>query len=216
MLTDRQKLILKAIIEEYIETNEPVGSKVLTSKPYLQFSSATIRYDMQHLEETGFLEKTHTSSGRIPAVKGIKYYVEHLITRDDEMLAPFDKMIDIFNNHDLSREEAMKKIVEFMSEYTGYYVAVNGVSVNFATVKKLELIPLELNETILLIFTSDGQVQSQRITIPDNYKVDDLLRIIDIFDNAMYGRSIYEIKEVLSNEARKPKIRKIVDFHDDI
>ena len=65
VLTDRQKLILKAIIEEYVTTNEPVGSKVLTEKPYLTYSSATIRYEMQHLEETGYLKKTHTSSGRI-------------------------------------------------------------------------------------------------------------------------------------------------------
>lgn len=57
MLSDRQKLILKAIIEEYVNNNEPVGSKALTEKPYLDFSSATIRYDMQSLEENGYLEK---------------------------------------------------------------------------------------------------------------------------------------------------------------
>lgn len=57
MLSDRQKLILKAIIEEYVDSNEPVGSKILTEKPYLDFSSATIRYDMQDLEEKGYLEK---------------------------------------------------------------------------------------------------------------------------------------------------------------
>ena len=75
VLTDRQKLILKAIIEEYVTTNEPVGSKVLTEKPYLTYSSATIRYEMQHLEETGYLKKTHTSSGRIPSEMGYRYYV---------------------------------------------------------------------------------------------------------------------------------------------
>ena len=58
MLSDRQKLILKAIIEEYVDSNEPVGSKILTEKPYLDFSSATIRYDMQDLEEKGYLDIT--------------------------------------------------------------------------------------------------------------------------------------------------------------
>ena len=86
MLSDRQKLILKAIIEEYVNTNEPVGSKSLTSKPYLDFSSATIRYDMQHLEEDGYLEKTHTSSGRIPSEVGYRYYVDNLIIRDDAVI----------------------------------------------------------------------------------------------------------------------------------
>ena len=83
MLTDRQKLILKAIIEEYVTSNEPVGSKALTEKPYLTFSSATIRYEMQHLEETGYLLKTHTSSGRIPSEMGYRYYIDHLLIRDD-------------------------------------------------------------------------------------------------------------------------------------
>ena len=80
MLSDRQKLILKAIIEEYVDSNEPVGSKILTEKPYLDFSSATIRYDMQDLEEKGYLEKTHTSSGRVPSELGYKFYVENLCT----------------------------------------------------------------------------------------------------------------------------------------
>ena len=79
MLSDRQKLILKAIVEEYISTNEPIGSKSLTGKPYLKFSSATIRYDMQYLEETGYLEKTHTSSGRVPSNKGYRFYVDKLL-----------------------------------------------------------------------------------------------------------------------------------------
>ena len=86
MLSDRQKLILKAIIEDYVTSNEPVGSKALTEKPYLDFSSATIRNDMQDLEEKGYLEKTHTSSGRIPSQTGYRYYVDHLIIRDEQVL----------------------------------------------------------------------------------------------------------------------------------
>ncbi|MBR3617606.1 MAG: hypothetical protein IKN46_02900, partial [Acholeplasmatales bacterium] len=71
-------------------------------------------------------------------------------------------------------------------------------------------------EAVLLIVTSSGSVQSQRIVIPKGYKMDDLLRIIQMFDNAMYGHSIYEIRDILSNEASKPRIRQMVDFRDDI
>ncbi len=216
MLSDRQKLILKAIIEEYIETSEPVGSKVLTEKPYLNFSSATLRYDMQYLEENGYLEKTHTSSGRVPAEQGYKYYVEHLITRDTDILESFKQLDEIFDDKYLTREEASEKVVDALSEMVGYMTVINGSSANYATVKKMEIVPLNGNETILLIVTSNGQVQSQRITIPDYFKVEDLLKIIDMFDNAMYDHPVYEIREVLSKEAAKPRIRKIVDFHDDI
>ena len=102
MLSDRQKLILKAIIEDYVITNEPVGSKSLTEKPYLDYSSATIRYDMQALEESGYLEKTHTSSGRVPSEQGYRYYVDHLIIRDEQVGEYFKYVDEIFENKNLS------------------------------------------------------------------------------------------------------------------
>ncbi len=216
MLSDRQKLILKAIIEEYVSTNEPVGSKVLTEKPYLDFSSATIRYDMQQLEELGYLEKTHTSSGRIPSQFGYRFYVDNLIIRDNEVEEIFKSYDEIFNNNKLTKEEAITKIMDKLSDITGYYSMILGSSANFAKVKKMSIVPIATNEAVLLIVTSTGVVQSQKITIPDGFNMDDLLRIIDMFDNAMYDRSIFEIREVLSHEAAKPRIRQMVDFQDDI
>ena len=108
-LSNRQKLILKAIIEEYVSSGEPVGSKVLTEKPYLEFSSATIRADMAYLEMLGLLEKTHTSSGRIPSAQGYKYYVEHLVTRDYEVVNHFPLIDRIFNDNSLNKEQMIRK-----------------------------------------------------------------------------------------------------------
>ena len=216
MLTDRQKLILKAIIEDYVSSNEPIGSKALTEKPYLDFSSATIRYDMQSLEENGYLEKTHTSSGRIPSETGYRYYVDHLIIRDESVLEYFKYLDDIFDNRHLAKEDALKKIADFLSELTGYYSIILGSSADFAKVMKMEIVPLSNNEAVMLIVTNTGQVQSQKITIPEGYNQDDLLKIIQMFDNAMYGHSVFEIREILSKEAAKPRIRQMVDFKDDI
>lgn len=216
MLSNREKLILKAIVEDYIDTMEPVGSKVLTEKPYLNFSSATIRYDMQDLEEKGYLEKTHTSSGRIPSEKGFKYYVDNLVTRDESICEVFPLIDNIFNNKYLSKEEIVRKVIEFISEYTGCLCLALGTSQNFSTVKKMEIVPLSKEHAVLLIVTNLGAVQSQVITIPDGYKMDDLLRLIDMFDNAVYDHSIYEINQILTQEAMKPRIRKMVDFRDDI
>lgn len=216
MLSDRQKLILKAIIEDYVVSNEPVGSKALTEKPYLDFSSATIRYDMQDLEEKGYLEKTHTSSGRIPSENGYRYYVDHLVIRDDSVLEYFKYLDEIFDDKNLSKEDALKKISDFLSELTGYYSIILGSSADFAKVMKMEIVPLSKREAVMLIVTNTGQVQSQKITIPDGYNQDDLLKIIEMFDNAMYDHSVYEIREILSKEASKPRIRQMVDFRDDI
>ncbi|MDE7100477.1 MAG: heat-inducible transcriptional repressor HrcA, partial [Anaeroplasmataceae bacterium] len=208
--------ILKAIIEDYVTSGDPVGSKALTEKPYLDFSSATIRYDMQDLEENGYLEKTHTSSGRIPSELGYRYYVDHLIIRDETVLEYFKYLDEIFDNKNLAREDALKKVSDFLSELTGYYSIILGSSADFAKVMKMEIVPLSSKEVVMLIVTNTGQVQSQRMTIPDGYKQDDLLRIIQMFDNAMYDHSIFEIREVLSKEAAKPRIRQMVDFRDDI
>ncbi len=216
MLSSRQKLILKAIIEEYVDSIEPVGSKVLTEKPYLDFSSATIRYDMQFLEENGYLEKTHTSSGRIPSEKGYKFYVENLVTRDEGIIKYYPIIDDIFENKFYSKEEASKRAVEVLSQITGYLVIMLGSSANFSKVKKMEIVPLTDVDALLLIVTDAGAVQSQKITIPQGFKMDDLLKLIDMFDLAVYDHSVLEINEILSKEAMKPRIRKMVDFKDDL
>ena len=82
-----------------------------------------------------------------------------------------------------------------------------GSSADFAKVMKMEIVPLSNNEAVMLIVTNTGQVQSQKITIPEGYNQDDLLKIIQMFDNAMYGHSVFEIREILSKEAAKPRIR---------
>ena len=79
MLDDRKKKVLQAIVEEYINTAEPVSSNALTNNEELQYSSATIRNEMAELEKMGYIEKTHTSSGRVPSAKGYRYYVDELL-----------------------------------------------------------------------------------------------------------------------------------------
>lgn len=215
-MKDRQKIVLKTIIEEYIKTNEPVGSKTVNQEPNLQkYSSATLRYEMQALEEEGYLEKTHTSSGRIPSEKGFKYYVENMLVRDFETIKLFP-MIDKILSSSKENEEKIKELIDFLSLDTGYMVATLGSSANYQTVKKMEIVPLSEHECVLLIVTSGGKVQSQNITIPKGYKMDDLLRLIDAFDNAMYDRSVIEITNVLSKEAKKPRIRQMIGFQDDL
>ena len=125
MLTNRQKLILKAIIEIYVETGEPVGSKLLTDWPYLGYSSATIRYDMQVLEESGYLEKTHTSSGRVPSRLGYRYYLDNLVTRDSNVNTVFP-MIDSLFERETSKDVIVKRAIDLLSELTNYTSVILG------------------------------------------------------------------------------------------
>ena len=110
MLSERQKLVLIAIVEEYVRTNEPVGSLALSKRPELGFSTATLRNDMASLEEMGYLEKTHTSSGRIPSQKGYKLYVQDIIMRKQNDQLEFPLIDEIFNRPNITREEAYLEI----------------------------------------------------------------------------------------------------------
>ena len=94
MLSERQRLVLVAIVEEYVKTNEPVGSLALCRRPELNFSSATLRNEMAHLEEMGYLEKTHTSSGRVPSQRGYRLYVEEVIMTKDDIEMDFSETLE--------------------------------------------------------------------------------------------------------------------------
>lgn len=83
MLTDRQRMILTAIVDDYIRSAEPVGSRSISKRGDVGFSPATIRNEMADLEELGFLEQPHTSAGRIPSTKGYRYYVDHLMRMEE-------------------------------------------------------------------------------------------------------------------------------------
>lgn len=216
MLTDRQKLILKAIIEEYVATSQPVGSKSLTEKPYLDFSSATLRYDMARLEDLGFLEKTHTSSGRVPSEKGYRYYVEHLVTRDYDVLDAFPQIDAIFSRRELAKESAIKEAINLLSELTQYTTLALGPNVDRTRIKRLDFVPLSASEAVLLIVTNHGHVQNQIIRIPDGMEIEDVRRVISMLDDVLRDRLIYEAKDILSREFASIKIRELMDYQEQL
>ena len=139
MLTERQNRLLKIIVEEYIKTANPVGSKALCDE--LNCSSATIRNEMANLENIGFLEKTHTSSGRIPSEDGYRYYVNNLMelkkTHDDAML----KLQTIFENKELVLSDVITKSLEIISEITNYTSMSLGSNSSMNKLKQVEGVP---------------------------------------------------------------------------
>ena len=118
MLGERQRLILKAIIEEYIKTARPVSSKSLCKK--FKVSSATIRNDMLDLENLGYLEKQHISSGRIPSEAGYRYYVDDLMEPKKISGEDMLKLRTIFSNNSLDLNGAIEKSLEIISDITNY------------------------------------------------------------------------------------------------
>lgn len=216
MLTSRQKLILKAIVEHYVEYAQPVGSKILTDKPYLNYSSATIRYDMARLEELGLLEKTHTSSGRIPSDEGFRYYVSNLVTRDSEVIEDFPLVDEIILKHGYSRQSAVEQAINLLSDLTNYTALAVGPANAATKISKIDFIPTTENEAVTLIVTDKGQVHHQNIIIPHEISIIEVKEVINTLDELLKGRLLEEAKEILKSELAKQQISAFVTYQQQI
>lgn len=213
ILNNRQKELLKLIVENYIQTVKPVGSKSLVKK--LKCSSATIRNDMAYLEGLGYLEKTHTSSGRVPSEEGYKYYVDNLmkpkeITGDDVL-----KLQTILNNRDLSLSDAIVKCMEIISDITSYTSIVLGKESTNNTLKQVSIIPIDERKIVAVVVTNTGHVENKSTTIPENISLDELVKTSELINKSLIGTKLSEISAKLEYEI-KPIIAKRVKQYESI
>ncbi len=216
MLTNRQKLILKAIVEEYVETAEPVGSKAITEKPYLDFSSATIRFEMAKLEELGYIEKTHTSSGRIPSDLGYRYYCSNLVTRDYEVLESFPLIDEIFLKRAYERDETIKEALNLLSDLTNYTTVALGPDKRNILVRKIDFIPITEKQAVVLIVTEQGNVQNQTVSIPAGMNMEELRKIIVTIDECLRNAPLAKVEEILHNQFSRIQIKEFMEYQEQL
>ncbi len=211
-MNDRQKELLKVLIETYIKTVKPVGSKSLVKK--LKCSSATIRNDMAHLESIGYLEKTHTSSGRIPSESGYKYYVDNLmrpkeITGDDVL-----KLQTILNNKDLVVSDAILKCMEIISEITNYTSVVLGKESINQTLKQVNIIPIDDKKVVAVVITNTGHVENKQTNIPASINVNEVVKSCEIINKNLVGTPLSEINAKLEYEVKPIIATKIKQYEE--
>ena len=216
MLTNRQKLILKAIVEEYVNTANPVASFDLMAKPYLNFSSATLRAEMAILEQLGLIEKPHTSSGRVPTSMGYKYYVDNLVTRDSEVASQFPLIDQIFQQHDMMKEEAIKEAMNLLSKLTNYTSMALGADYRSELVKKMDFIPVSEKEAVILIVTNQGHVSNQMIKIPEGLNSEELKKVVKILDEVLRNKPLADVERILNDEFARFQVKDLMDYHDQL
>ena len=161
MLDERKKELLKEIVENYVKTVKPVGSKSLCKK--LNCSSATIRNEMAVLENLGYIEKNHISSGRIPSELGYRYYVENLMKPKDMTGEDMLKLQTIFHNQSLQLGDVIEKSIELIAEITNYTSVVLGKSSSDNKLKKVEVIPLDNYKILTMLITDKGYVEYKNL-----------------------------------------------------
>ena len=174
-MNNRQNELLRLIVETYIKTVKPVGSKSLVKK--LKCSSATIRNDMAYLESLGYLEKTHISSGRVPSEAGYKYYVDNLMKpkelTGDEVL----KLQTILNNKDLVISDAIVKCMEIISDITNYTSIVLGKDNDNNTLKQVSIVPIDDKKIVAVVVTNTGHVENRQVYVPEDISIKEIVKI---------------------------------------
>lgn len=216
MLSERQKLVLKTIVEEYVSTNEPVGSRTLSRLEWFNASPATLRNDMAYLEDLGYLVKTHSSSGRIPSEKGYRFYVEEMMKREQESNLEFPMIDDIFRRQDISREEAINQSMDLVSNLTNYTSIVLGQSAYNSRIRKLEFLALQDHFAIILMITDLGHVESKKILIPDGLSVKEIERVIAVLDEILHNCLVCDIETKLKEEITNEDVRDFILYREDL
>ena len=216
MLSERQKLVLKTIVEEYVSTNEPVGSRTLSRLEWFNASPATLRNDMAYLEDLGYLVKTHSSSGRIPSEKGYRFYVEEMMKKEQESNLEFPMIDDIFRRQDISREEAINQSMDLVSNLTNYTSIVLGQSAYNSRIRKLEFLALQDHFAIILMITDLGHVESKKILIPDGLSVKEIERVIAVLDEILHNCLVCDIETKLKEEITNEDVRDFILYREDL
>ena len=210
MLTERQENILKLITTEYIKSARPVGSNLICKE--LNCSSATVRNEMAALEDLGLLEKTHTSSGRVPSEAGYRYYVDHLMKLKELNGEDLHKLQIIFDNQQLQLTDTLSESLKIISDMTSYTSIVLGGASHENKLKEIRVIPIDQDNLIVILVTDTGHVENKKITLKD-VSLDEIKKTVDLINELIVGTPIDEISSKLEFEV-KPIIGRYVKEHE--
>ena len=212
MLTERQNKMLKLIVERYIKDPTPVGSKVISKA--LDCSSATIRNEMAVLEDLGLLEKTHTSSGRIPSEKGYRYYVDNLMELKKMNAEDMLKLQIVFRNQQLALSDVITKSLQVISDMMNYTTVVLGSTSHENLLKQIEVVPIDDVSIIVIIVTDKGHVEHKSIKLQD-VPLEEVKKTVGLINNLISGTPIDEVSTKLEYEV-KPIIGNYVKQHEQL
>ncbi len=211
MISERQERLLQLIIEDYIKTARPIGSKSLCE--ILDCSSATIRNEMSYLEDMGLLEKTHTSSGRVPSEKGYRYYVDNIMKPRELEKSDVMELETVFNNKSIVLSDAISKSMEIISSITNYTAVVLGSTSRFNKVTKVEVVPIDEENLIAIVITDRGHVEHKNVKLEEKVSVTEIKQTVDLINKLIVGVPINEVSDLLENEV-KPIIGQYVKQHE--
>ena len=196
-LTERKKKVLRSVVDLYIRTAEPVGSKAITELPDMKYSSATIRNEMAELTTMGYLEQPHTSAGRIPSAAGYRLYVDELMM-DYRLSMDETKSINIAIEEKMQRVDKMvEKVAKLVSQATDLPAISMASRQGGATVKRFELIAAGEGSFILVVMLSNDEVVNKLIKLPLTVAESDLKLLGAVLNATMTDTPVEEFTQAL-------------------
>jgi heat-inducible transcriptional repressor len=170
---------------------------------------------MADLEEEGYIEKTHSSSGRVPSEKGYHYYVETLMKEDDTAI-DLKIIDDLFKEGPRSRETLIEESMKLLSELTNYTTLALGPQARFATVKKIDLVPLYDNTGLLIVITNQGHLENKQVHMPLGTHIEDAKQVVNILNDLLKDVPISQVSEKLHYEIETKNIEALLNYNESI
>lgn len=207
MLTERQQFILRAVIDDYVKSAEPVGSRTISKRKDVSFSPATIRNEMADLEELGYLTQPYTSAGRIPSNKGYRFYVDHLMKPSKVSKEEINKIKNMYAEQIMEYEHLIQQTASVLSEITNYTSIVLGPEVFDTTLKHIQLIPLSADSAVAIMVTNTGHVENKKVNIPFEISVADMEKLVNLMNQKLVGVPLFQLRtqlySVIASELKK-------------
>ena len=211
MALTRSDTILKYIVEYFIKNAQPVGSHTLIEEYKLPYSSATIRNEMFALEKMGLIEKTHSSSGRVPSAQGYRYYCEKL--RDGSVNEQLKNSIQtVLDQKVKSIDAVIKESCEILSHMTNLVTVVMGPDENKEKLASIQMVQISDNTITAIFVTDKGYVENKTFIVPENLKADEIVNCVSLLNDRLKGTPIVELVE--KTEALKPVLNDYIVGHD--
>ena len=193
-LDERKVKILNAIIQNYLETGEPVGSRTISKSSDLNLSSATIRNEMSDLEELGYIVQPHTSAGRIPSDKGYRFYVDHLIAEKDEEISDIK---DLMIEKTEKMEKMLKQVVKVLANNTQYATMISAPALSGTKVKFVQLSQVNENQILSVVMMSGNIVKNKLIDVDEPLNSENMLKLNMLLNTHLNGLTVSDINLAL-------------------
>ncbi|GMA52143.1 heat-inducible transcription repressor HrcA [Alicyclobacillus contaminans] len=216
MLTQRQKMILAAIVEDYVRYAEPVGSRTLSKHRGFQISPATIRNEMADLEDLGYLDQPHTSAGRIPSQKGYRFYVDHLATDSEVDPETIVALRALFQEQMSEVERVIQQTTTVISQLTQYTTLVLGPKIHQEKIKHIQLIPLSHGTAVAILVTDAGHVENRQVHLSEDISSDAVARMVNLLNSKLQGTPLANLRSHLYREVATEMANTLEYFEDAI